>query len=154
MPWRQVYLNRSLTDNEIIDGLASLFQVKTEQIKLSKENTNWLAVTDDSTRVACVVFYFQGSFPVGLDIIPLETTRKLENDLEAVGTLCESLNCHAVFWGNTRTLNPYVAMYIKGRNRYQLVLLDPEKLDQDEYDREEIEIKEYRETIDSSWGSP
>lgn len=130
MSWEDVNINRELSGQEVIGAMAELFVVDPDKVVLSIETDDWVDKVDDF-RVACVMYSMSGDFPTRIDIIPLEASLIPDSREEAVGRLCEILDCHVIVgWGGGT--NPYIWTLVRGKNDYQEVMVDSDLLDNEE----------------------
>jgi hypothetical protein len=132
MPWdREIYTNRELSHEEIVATLGTFFNIKMNHIVVS-ENHEWVNTHDDDTCVACDISYFKGDFPLCLWIahFPAKFETYPPFNLEAVGTLCEMFDCHAlVAIGDFDPGDDCMYTLVRSKADYQVVEVDVRHLD-------------------------
>jgi hypothetical protein len=75
----------------------------------------------------------RGDFPCYIYLVPLEKELLPEKYFPVIGALCEHLKCCALDATGDGTSNPYLFTYICGVDDYQLVKVDPDKLDEEDH---------------------
>lgn len=144
MSWQDIYFNRKLTDEEIIQACSKFFNIVPEAVEIQHEDSDISHVDLEKTQVFCGVYSLDGDFPTIVEVIPLRKEHIPIKRDESVGKLCELLDSHALvtFDGDG---NPYSSTLIRGRNQYQKVMLDSKLLDSEP---EQIKIIKYLEMLD------
>ena len=88
MLWKEIYINREVSHEEILAALRAFFKRENCQIIIS-ENDEWVDTHDDNTHIVCNISHIQGDFPLCLWIAPFPAKFNpyIPISLEAVGTL-------------------------------------------------------------------
>jgi hypothetical protein len=138
-----IYLAQKLSDEKIIDLLSIFFKTPTDRIMLSR-HYDWLDKEHDNKSLICEIIELKGKFPLGLYFTIFDKNLTLPMNLKDVVPVAEILGCEVIV-DDITTLNPYVWIVIRGRNRYQRVHVDPDKLNSEKEFSIDLVIEEFGE---------
>lgn len=132
MPWAEIFINRDVSENELATAIGRLFTLEANQVNvISAEEDDWFANSEEY-KVICAVHDASGEFFTWLDIIPLLPSLMPKNSLEAIGKLCEILNCFALTTYGAEAVNPYSWTLVRGLHDCYRVKVDPDLLDDEQ----------------------
>ncbi len=130
MIWQDVLINRSLTEQELASGLATIFAVDPASISVVDEI---VALTDDDLAPIQILGErspMAGEFSLLLTVIlrtpSLQVFAEERGDLPLLQSLCDVWNVDALV--DDGTVNPYRWLLLRPRQEPQVVKIDADQL--------------------------
>lgn len=129
MIWQDIVVDRSLREDEIREGMKTMFGIDSRQIAVISSIAEIIGVGD--ARVACAVSPLPGPFCTMLSVYILDAEMPAPTPLEAVAKFCTALQCCCLVADDSP--NPYSAWLMSASGEAHQVYLRPSNLDRNEY---------------------
>lgn len=132
MAWNEIFLNRRLSPDAILNAVGRLFDVNPHDIVVSHDDRWYDIANDPSMVMICDLTPIAGDYPLRLRIIANRehVPHAAPFDGESVGVLCELLGCHALAELDD-DYDPYTFMLVLSRHDIRRVRVNPDRLDND-----------------------
>jgi hypothetical protein len=122
MIWEEVFVDRRLSNFEILEALSSLMNLEPEYISILTLD-EWLdKEKSDNRRVICEITIYYGEFPMRLSLYLRDLSLKPTDTLAAIGELCECLGCRGLIGDDSP--NPGSYLLITAPQEHRNVLLE------------------------------
>lgn len=129
MSWRDVYLNKQVSDQQITSALSELFSISSSAIQIVEDSPT-LEHIPEAIQIVCGISLLNGDFPQLLEIIPLSKSLFPDDDYDALMRLCIIFDRKILLPdAKIQSHNPYEWTLLQSNTSPQSVWLDSEKLD-------------------------
>lgn len=129
MIWENVFVDRHLTAGEAAATLAKAFAVPVADVLVVPDVI--AADVRPNARILVELAPARGDFPVLLTIYLRDPNLAARDRAATVGRLCEALGAACLV--SDDSVNPFTMLLVRSATDRQLVGLDPDRLDADEY---------------------
>lgn len=132
MAWNEIFLNRRLSPDAILNAVGQLFNVNPHDIVVSHDDRWYDFAKDPNMVMICDLTPIAGDFPLRLRIIANRehVPHAAPFDGSSVGMLCELLDCNALAELD-EDYDPYTFMLVRSRNEVLRVRVNADRLDND-----------------------
>lgn len=126
MIWRDIFLDKNISNRTIINAFSLVFNIDAHQINLINNITEF----KNNYLLTCIIYRNPGNFPLQLDCY---VNFEIKNEFNTISHLCKILDCQILITNDEYgyEYDPWSFILFKTSGQIKRVTVDSELLDQD-----------------------